>query len=104
METKQRKSQALNLVNQVRTRAGLSPLSQITQETLYQELKHEFALEGKARPIMIRFGHWEDEWNWKYISPDKPGQAYVRGVHKRWFPIPEPALNVNAKLVQNTGY
>ncbi|HEX5151219.1 MAG TPA: RagB/SusD family nutrient uptake outer membrane protein [Parafilimonas sp.] len=97
-------AEALNLVNQIRSRARLDPLTQLTEDALYHEIKHELALEGKARPVLIRFGHWEDEWNWKYIDPDKPGDPYVRATYKRWFPIPESALNTNTNLKQNPGY
>jgi hypothetical protein len=96
--------EALNLVNQLRDRAGLDPLSQLTADALYREIRNELGLEGKSRPVMIRFGHWEDEWNWKYTDPSKPGDVYVPSLHKRWFPIPEPAMNANPNLVQNTGY
>ena len=97
-------AEALNLVNQIRDRVHLDPLNQLTEDALYHELKHELALEGKSRPILIRFGHWEDEWNWKYIDPSKPGDPYFRATYKRFFPIPESALNTNKNLKQNTGY
>lgn len=97
-------TEALNLVNQVRERTGLSALSQLTSDALYHELKHEFAFEGKSRPVLIRFGHWEDEWNWKYTDPSKPGDVYVPSINKRLFPIPESALNTNKNLKQNPGY
>ncbi len=96
--------EALNLVNQIRDRAGLTPLGALTAEDLYKEYKHELGLEGKARPVMIRFGHWEDEWNWKYTDAAKPGDTYVPAEYKRWFPIPESALNTNGNLNQNQGY
>jgi hypothetical protein len=95
--------EALNLVNQVRTRAALPTLSQLTEYAIYQEFKHEFAFEGKARQELIRFGHWEDEWNWKHIN-GMYGAPYVRSLHKRLYPIPESALNTNKNLKQNPGY
>lgn len=96
--------EALNLVNQVRYRTSLPPLNLLTAETLYSEMKHELAFEGKARDILIRFGHWEDEWNWKYKDASKPGDPYVSSINKRLFPIPESALNSNINLHQNPGY
>ncbi len=96
--------EALNLVNQIRERTGLDALGQLTKDDLYLEIKNELGLEGKARQTLIRFGHWEDEWNWKYTDPDKPGDVYVPSPNKRLFPIPESALNTNPNLKQNPGY
>jgi hypothetical protein len=97
-------SEALNLVNQVRDRAGLPALKLLTAETLFSEIKHELAFEGKARAVLIRFGHWEDDWNWKYRDVSKPGTTYTPDINKRFFPIPESALNTNKNLKQNPGY
>lgn len=97
-------SEALSLVNQIRERAGLDPLGQLTSEGLYHEWKHELAFEGKSREVQIRFGHWEDEWDWKYKDASKPGDVYVPAPNKRIFPIPESALNANKNLHQNPGY
>ncbi|MBQ4913791.1 RagB/SusD family nutrient uptake outer membrane protein [Maribacter sp. MMG018] len=96
--------EALSLVNQIRDRAGLPTLGALTEDDLYQEYRHELALEGRARPIIIRFGHWEDEWNWKSSDPAAPGDTYVPDVKNRWYPIPENELNSNPELVQNTGF
>ena len=96
--------EALNLVNQIRERAGLNALGVLTEEALFHEIKCELGLEGKARPVLIRFGHWEDQWNWKYTDPEKPGATYVSSLNKRLFPIPESAINTNPKLQQNPGY
>ncbi len=96
--------EALNLVNQIRLRSDLPELGALTEEDLYREYKHEMALEGHARQILIRFGHWEDEWTFKSTNPSAPGDTYVPGLHKRWYPIPETAMNSNPNLVQNPGY
>jgi len=96
--------EALSLVNQIRERAGLQALSELGAEDLYQDFRKEMALEGKARQIMIRFGKWEDEWNWKSTDPEAPGDTYVPAEFKRWYPIPEDELNANPNLVQNEGY
>ena len=96
--------EALSLVNQIRDRAGLAALGALTEDTLYQEYRHEMALEGRARPTIIRFGHWEDEWNWKSTDPAAPGDTYVPSINNRWYPIPEDELNANPNLVQNTGF
>ncbi|WP_421801347.1 RagB/SusD family nutrient uptake outer membrane protein [Flagellimonas sp.] len=97
-------AEALSLVNQIRERAGLAAIPALTEDILYDEFRKEMALEGHARQIIIRFGHWEDEWNWKSTNADAPGDTYVPGEYKRWYPIPIDELNANPNLVQNQGY
>lgn len=89
-------AEALNLVNQVRERAGLPVLSVLTEDDLYWELKKELAMENHARPITIRFGHWEDAW---FLKEANPGET-----HKRFYPIPQEQLQSNVNLSQNPGY
>lgn len=97
-------AEALSLVNQIRERAGLGAVPALTEDILYEEFRKEMALEGHARQIMIRFGHWEDEWNWKSTDDNAPGDTYVPAQYKRWYPIPIDELNANPNLVQNEGY
>ncbi|MFS4418003.1 RagB/SusD family nutrient uptake outer membrane protein [Maribacter sp. 2307ULW6-5] len=89
-------AEALNLVNQVRERAGLPALTTLTEDDLYWELKKELAMENHARPITIRFGHWEDAW---FLKEANPGET-----HKRFYPIPLEQLQSNVNLTQNPGY
>ena len=89
-------AEALNLVNQVRERAGLDPLATLTENDLYWELKKELAMENHARPITIRFGHWEDAWLMKEANPSE--------TYKRFYPIPQEQLQSNVNLSQNPGY
>jgi|GEM_PF-157384 len=97
-------AEALSLVNQIRDRAGLPVLGALTADDLYKEYKHEMALEGHSRQIAIRFGRWEDEWNWKSTDPNAAGDTYLPSPNNRWYPIPEAELNANPNLVQNTGF
>lgn len=89
-------NEALELVNQVRERAGIDPLLTLTEDDIYWELKKELATENKARPTTIRFGHWEDAW---FLKPANPGEEY-----KRFYPIPTAQLQANPNLNQNPGY
>ncbi|UJH67850.1 RagB/SusD family nutrient uptake outer membrane protein [Allomuricauda sp. SCSIO 65647] len=89
-------AEALNLVNQVRARAGLDALTVLSEDDLYWELKKELAMENHARPITIRFGHWEDAW---FLKEANPGELF-----KRFYPIPQLQLQSNVNLVQNPGY
>lgn len=97
-------AEAISLVNQIRSRAGLAPLGALTEDDLFTEFKHEMAMEGQGREILIRFGHWGDEWFFKSTDSDDPGDVYVPGSHKIWHPIPQDQIDANPNLVQTAGY
>jgi hypothetical protein len=85
---------ALDLVNQVRTRANAPALTALTEETLYDERGREFFAEGLRRSDMIRFGTFNEAW-WEKPASDPT---------KNLFPIPRQRRDVNPNLVQNPGY
>ena len=98
-------TEALTLVNQIRTRAGLSNLTTLTEDDLYHEFKKEMALEGFSRAITIRFGHWEDDWFLKGVGNQKgEPSTNTADITRRIFPIPKSAMLANSSLVQNPGY
>jgi hypothetical protein len=80
-------------LEKIRTRAGLTPLTagDLDSEEFLDELGREFALEGRRRQDMIRFGAWGGSW-W-----NKPPS----GPNAKLFPIPQSVLNANPNLVQN---
>ena len=86
---------ALGFVNQSRTRAGLAPLTALTDESLDSEWLHEFAYEGLRRTVNIRFGTWFKAWWNKEAEADK---------HTAIYPIPEEERAKNPNLKQNPGY
>lgn len=84
----------LPFVNQLRTRAGLENLTELTEEALDEEWLHEFVFEGMRRTINIRFGtFFEAGWS-RDATP-----AY-RGV----YPVPQEELDKNPALKQNPNY
>lgn len=86
---------AVALVNQIRTRAGLTPpLSSLTADELLAERGREMFYEGWRRQDLIRFGEYNGTWDFK--GPSDPS--------KNIFPIPQNALNANPNLRQNPGY
>ncbi len=93
--------EAIDLINQVRTRAGAIPtqLGSFTKESLrdyiLQEREWEFYTEMKRREDLIRHG--------KLISNAKAKGINAQPFHVL-FPLPITELNANDKLVQNTGY
>ena len=85
---------ALNFVNQIRQRAGADPLTMIDADILLAERGREMFAEGYRRSDLIRFGRFNDAW-WE--KPASPSTVNI-------FPIPQPAVDTNADLVQNPGY
>ena len=85
----------LLLVNEVRARAQVDPLGELTMENLLEERARELYAEGHRRSDMIRFGAFlEPRWEKPDVSPD-----YV----KLW-PIPQSQVEANPNLIQNPGY
>jgi starch-binding outer membrane protein, SusD/RagB family len=91
---------ALSLVNQVRTRAGVSALGSLTEGSLLAERGRELFIEGLRRTDLIRFGAWGRAW-W-----EKPAHS---DAFKNIMPIPIEQINATSglganKLTQNPGY
>jgi hypothetical protein len=87
-------AEALLLVNQVRERAGAAPRTTLTLGDMLGERGLELSWEGWRRNDLIRFGQWDDQWEFKTNS--EPFRAL--------FPIPAQQLSNNPNLVQNPGY
>lgn len=85
---------ALSIVNQVRERAGMPPFTELTEDALYDEIGREFVFEANRRPQQIRFGKFNEAWQFK--PPSTP--------EKNVFPVPSEQLNANPNLIQNPGY
>lgn len=86
--------EALEAVNQVRERANVPALAEITPEILLAERGRELFAEGHRRSDLIRFGRFNAPW-W-----EKPASAATRNL----FPIPQNQLLANPNLTQNPGY
>jgi hypothetical protein len=88
---------ALLLINQVRARAFATPqpLATIDRAAILRERGFEFAVEGKRRQDLIRFGQFTRPWEFKTTAS---------GAHRVLFPIPQTQLDANPLLVQNPGY
>jgi hypothetical protein len=97
--------ECFTLINQVRSRAGIAPLTLVDAPTqdafrdaILRERGWEFVGEGKRREDMIRQG--------KFLS-----SALARGISannvtagKVLFPIPQSEIDANKLCVQNPGY
>ncbi len=88
-------AEALALVNEVRARAGVDPLSTLTSDILLEERGRELAWEGWRRNDLIRFGKYISG-TWEFKNASEP--------YRDLFPIPSQQLSNNPNLKQNPGY
>ncbi len=88
--------EALTLVNQIRTRAGVAPLAQLTEDVLLAERGREMFAESYRRQDLIRFGKYASG-TWEFKTNSRPPHVTI-------FPIPRDQLNSNVQLKQNPGY
>lgn len=86
--------ESLALVNQIRQRAGVAPFTSLTLETLLDERGREMFAEAFRRQDLIRFGVYNDAWQFKDPSPTTVNI----------FPIPRAQIDANPNLTQNPGY
>jgi hypothetical protein len=99
--------EALALVNQVHTRAGLEPYTSLDLDELLNERGRELAWEGHRRQDLIRFGKYA-EGKWEFMDKDENGAKIdpsFRDEHVNIFPIPEWVMVANPGVyTQNPGY
>jgi len=93
---------ALPYLNQVHTRAGLTPyqVGDVPDKAhfidlLLNERKWEFFSEGKRRQDLLR----HDQFLQNAIDRNKNAQAF-----RKLFPIPQSEMDANPNLIQNDGY
>jgi len=87
-------TEALDLVNMVRARAGVSDFASLDADNFLAERGRELCFEVKRRPDLIRFDRWNDAW-W-----EKPASE----AFKKVMPIPADQIALNSNLKQNDGY
>lgn len=87
-------AEALALVNQVRSRAGVAPFASLNAQNLLAERGREMFAEGMRRSDLIRFGVFTNAWWAKPVQPEC----------KELFPIPRNQRDANPNLVQNPCY
>lgn len=91
-----RTGEALTLVNEIRARAGVTAwtAAELTANNFLAERGREMFAEGYRRSDLIRFGKFNDPWQFKAASDPT----------KNLMPIPVQQLDANPSLVQNPGY
>lgn len=87
-------SSALELVNQLRTLRGATPMSTLTEQSLLDERGRELYAEFWRRNDQIRFGKFSEPWEYKSNTEE----------FRVLYPIPATALISNPNLIQNPGY
>lgn len=96
--------EALNLVNQVRQRAGVPLLTTITPEDLLEERRREFLGEGLRWNDLIRFGKPVEIMNAWRLGDDLPNIQEV-DANALIYPVPAEEIAVKGGLyTQNLGY
>ncbi|MBC7744802.1 MAG: RagB/SusD family nutrient uptake outer membrane protein [Flavobacterium sp.] len=85
----------LQIVNNLRSTRGASPLSSVDNASLLAERGRELYYEGWRRQDQIRFGTFNDPVDQR---PTKSAST------KTIFPIPQKAIDTNPNLTQNPGY
>ena len=95
---------ALKYINAIRSRAGVTPYTTLTRENLRKERRREMAMEG------LRF---YDIKRWKIGSTMTGKEIYNSGgvsykmtwIDKMYYwPFSQGEMDINKKLVNNTGY
>jgi hypothetical protein len=97
------KEPALPYLNQLRTRAGVSPVTTYDADWLLGERARELVWEGHRRTDLIRYGKFNSgTFLWKYKGESYDGQGF--DANKNIFAIPVSELASNVNLIQNPGY
>jgi hypothetical protein len=94
------------VVNQVRTRAGLSPLTNVTLPQLYNERRREFAAEGLRWFDLQRSGELINIMN-AWIAVEDAARHKMNQVNKNYviYPVPQSQIDAAPGLyTQNPGY
>lgn len=106
--------EAFKILNRVRDRAGLGPLTDTDlpgkdafRNALIKERRVEFAFEGLRWPDLIRWGIAQTALNKFLEEPKEGGGRYSMEEYQKIFPIPFDEISrYNDKTImwQNTGY
>ncbi len=98
---------ALNLINELRTRAygntsGNITDGQLNLDFILAERSRELYWEGTRRTDLIRFNKYNNNYNWPWKGGVQNGTSV--DATKVIFPIPNNIIVINPNLTQNPGY
>jgi hypothetical protein len=99
-------SRALELINDLRERAGLGrdvTSSDLTLEFILDERGRELMWEAHRRVDLIRYGQFtSSDYVWRWKGGVESGTSTEE--HRRLYPLPAAELRANPNLEQNPGY
>ena len=103
------KDKAMELVNQVRARVGVEPLTDITiKDILDEKLREEIWETMGRRGDQVRFGTYteadEDKFEGVKHAIVASDWVYDATGYTTVFPIPVTVISLNSNLTQNPGY
>lgn len=100
------KTEVDKIVNDVRARAGLTPLTNVTLDQLLEERRKEFLSEGFRWHDLVRTGKVIDVMNAWITKENVDGQmANSINANHIIYPVPQVQMDVKKGLYQqNTGY
>ncbi|MGE4289768.1 MAG: RagB/SusD family nutrient uptake outer membrane protein [Salinivirgaceae bacterium] len=85
---------AINAVNEVRSRAGLENLSELSLQAIWDERRAELALEEDRFFDLVRTNQ---------ATTVLQGKGFISGKNEL-YPIPSAQMQLNTNLIQNNGY
>ena len=88
--------------NQVRARAGMPAVDQLSAQLVIDERGRELYQECWRRNDLIRFGLFTSGYNWQWKGNVKDGRDVES--YRTLFPIPDSDRLANTGLEQNPGY
>lgn len=99
------RTQAVSYINELRTRAGISTISdsQLTLDFLLDERSRELYWEAHRRSDLIRFNNFTSSYSWAWKNGVYGGTATLDAKYNL-FPIPATELVANPNMKQNTGF
>lgn len=91
-------------LNQLRTRANASTMSQFSLNQILDERARELYYEGHRRTDLVRYGYYggTSDYRWEWKGGDPKGVSF--SADKNIFAIPYDDMNANPNLKQNPGY
>lgn len=97
-------AEAIDLINQIRKRAGALDIETISEEAILNERGRELAFEMLRRTDLVRFNKYGGnvDYNWEFKGGAAEGKNFE--AFRNVFPIPGHELSANANLTQNEGY